>query len=198
MQNSENLISPTGNILYNALEYYDKNTEKYEEIFKKVHYISFIPIKTETAHSIIVFYDHRKRELFRSRYEIIGQYDNSIKTWTWAWAIARFFKNSTTIIRKIINYGFNLDNSSESLFLKTELITSRFKITNDIQLDIHAAISSYLSKQKIVFKYYKYSMFGHNDLYNNIRDIPKEEEGKYIIFYLFLLDDMSEDNEKIV
>jgi hypothetical protein len=198
MQNNENTVSSTGNILYNAFEYYDKNTEKYEEIFKKVNFISFILIKSEAAHSVMVFYDYRKRELFRSRYEIIGQYDNIVKTWTWSWAIARFLKNSTIIARKIINYGFNLDDSPGSLFLKTELITSRFKITNEVQLDIHAAVSSYLSKQKIVFKYYKYSMFGSNDFYNNIRDVPENEKDKFILFYLFLLDDMSEENDEMI
>jgi hypothetical protein len=59
-------------------------------------------------------------------------------------------KNSTYTSRKILNYGLDLGPNQE--YLKSELITSRFRITNPIQLDIHTAISSYLSQIPTIFQ----------------------------------------------
>ena len=57
-------------------------------------------------------------------------------------------KNQINLIKKVLNYGINLDN--DSIFLKSELITSRFKIVNSLQLDMHLAIASYISKEPFV------------------------------------------------
>ena len=175
------------NLISDSLEYYDNNTEKYNDFFKKVRYIKFADVMKDMQHNVIFMYDNSKQQILKSRYEIIGVYNNKSRTWTWAWSIPRFRKNTTHIARKIINYGMDLD--PESRFLKTELITSRFRITNPIQLDIHAAIASYLSKKYLVYKYVSYINFTIDQSgLVDITNIPKENKDEYSIYYMFLLD----------
>jgi len=96
-------------------------------------------------------------------------------------------------------YGTELD--SQQNFLKSELITSRFKINNSIQLDIHASIASYLSKKPMIFKM---KQFKNKEIKNNLINIKYPDYSKkiltsdidvneqstedYIEYYLFLLD----------
>ena len=181
------------NLISDSLEYYDANSEKYQDILKRIKYVKFVDVMNDMQHNVIYMYDNNKNLLIKSRYEIIGVYNNKSRTWTWAWSIPRFRKNTTYIARKIVNYGMDLD--PESRFLKTELITSRFRITNPIQLDIHAAIASYLSKKYIVYKYISYVNFTAdiNGLVD-ITNISKDNIDEYSIYYMFLLDKDSVDS----
>lgn len=175
------------NLVPDSLEYYDKNVEKYSHLFTNIKYIKFVGGATDMDFSYIYFYDDDRKEILHSRYENIGVYNNKSHTWTWAWSVPRFYKNTTHIARKIINYGMELN--PESNFLKTELITSRFRISNFIQLDMHIAIASYLSKKPIVYKFYSYSSFRADvDGLFDITNIPTNEKEEYTIYYLFLLD----------
>ena len=102
------------------------------------------------------------------------------------------------LLRKILNYGVELEPTNN--FLKTELITSRFRVTNKIQLDIYSAIVSYLSKKPRVIKI---------KIFNNTRFVVLEDSetltdvtepliyknnddgnnlNRYTEYYLFLLD----------
>lgn len=168
-----------------SLEYYDSNNEKYGSLFKNITYIKFI-VEEESQHNIIVYYDSDKKEVFRSRYEIIGLYNSNTNTWTWAWAIPIFKKNNTNIVRKIWNYGAVL--SPKEQYLKTELITSRFRVADPIQLDIHVALASYLSKTPVVYKMYNYMQdIGDLDI-DGYLNIKKETKDNYTLYYMFLLD----------
>jgi hypothetical protein len=181
------MTQPNNNLIPDSLEYYDKNTEKYDSLFNNIKYIKFVDGKTDMDYSFIYFYDENKKEILHSRYENIGVYNNKSHTWTWAWSVPVFFKNTTQIARKIINYGMEL--GPESKFLKTELITSRFRITNFIQLDMHVAIASYLSKRPVVYKYISYMSFKADvDRLVDITNIPEYEKEDYTIYYMFLLD----------
>ena len=82
-----------------------------------------------------------------------------------------------------------MDLDPEFSFLKTELVTSRFRITNPIQLDIHVAIASYLSRQYVVYKYASYIdlIVDANGLVD-IVNIPKDKADEYSLYYMFLLD----------
>lgn len=171
------------NLVTDALEYYDNNCEKYKDQFKQVRYIRFENSQSDLNHGIIMMYDKEKKELFRSRYEILGTYYSQTKTWVWAWAVPIFRKNSTNIVRKILHYGTELD--PEARFLKTELITSRFRISDPIQLDIHTAIASYLSKKPVIYKWISY----HNTMSSMGEYIDtKPHNTEYISNVLFLLD----------
>lgn len=174
-------------LVVNALRYYDKNNDLYTKIFNKIKYYSFQLSEFDMEHNIIIFYDRKKNEIFRSRYEYIGIYNPLVEIWIWAWAIPVLKKNQTGLIRKVLNYGVNLD--SDSIFLKSELITSRFKITNVLQLDMHVAIASYISKQGCVIPIIdnQSPVIEHDgqDITKISTDI---NENTILVNYLYLLD----------
>lgn len=171
-------------LIKNALNYYDKNNQKYEDKFKNVRYVSSdYSDSKDTEQTIKYFYDENFKLLFKSRCEYIGILNEKYGIWSWAWSIGFFKKNETNIIRKILLYGTELD--PKSMFLKSELISSRFKITNKIQLDIHLAIVSYLSKKSIVFCQ-NYSTKIIDNKYIDIFDITNDVSK----IYLFLLDEI--------
>jgi hypothetical protein len=176
-----------------ALEYHDNNTELYGNLFKNVKYIKFVQAGNDMEHNVIMFYDNNKNEIFRSKYELIGLYNTNSNTWTWAWAIPTFKKNNTNIIRKIWNYGAVLDPGEK--YLKTELITSRFRVADQIQLDIHVGIASYLSKNPLIYKHYIY-MQQKTDPDGYIQTRPDTDRNNETIYYMFLLDHKNINNEK--
>jgi len=147
-----------------SLEYYDSNNIKYNKLFKLKSY----PVDKSmliNGDSMMVFLDNEDNELFRLRYEYIGlvinEKDSNI--WIWSWNLPSIPKNQTNIARKIWNYGATLDLSNSygetldvynsNIYLKTELTTARIVMTDDIQLDIHLAIASYIGKQPLIYKY---------------------------------------------
>lgn len=173
-------------IVSDALQYYDKNFEEYEYLFKDIKYVSFETKENDTEHNIIYFYDKNKKEVCKSQYEIIGTYNKTSNIWMWAWSNPEFSKNSVYISKKILNYGIDLDK--ESKYLKTELIFGRFRISNTVQLDMHLALASYLSKIPVIFKYNAVAdpkIHDHNKI--ELTNDPKPDDF-YVTYYLFILD----------
>lgn len=192
--NSELINNTDITLVNNAFEYYDKNNEKYMDKFNNVVYISLERKLNDLEHSILSFYDKDLKLLFSYKFERIGMYDKKSNIWSWAWTIPYFNKNETNIIRKILNYGVELN--ANSIFLKTELVTSRFRITNNAQLDLHCAIASYLAKKPLIFKY---KFFSNpeiiEDKYVNILypkyTYDKDQIETYeIVNYVYLLDEI--------
>jgi len=180
----------TISLVRDALEFFDKGQDKYRDEYKNINYISIEENLNDLEHNIIIFYDIYFKEISSHKYEWIGIFDIKSNLWTWAWAIPYSPKNETNIIRKILTYGVELDQTSVSL--KVELITSRFKITNKVQLDIHCAIASYLSKKQKIFSY---KVYGSTRIINNKfvdilnPDIENKNSDNYeLISYIFLLD----------
>ena len=180
-------MSQSINIVVNSLENYDKNMEKYDKLMSKIKYYKLILNESDLEHSKIVFYNKNNNKLFESRYEIIGLYNNMSSTWVWAWSVPFFYKNSTYISKNILNYGLDIPPSPDNKFLKSELITSRFRISDKVQLDLHVAIASYVSKKPLIYKLiYKPESFeqeGQFEVYDE-----STENDDYVIMYLFLLD----------
>ena len=87
------------------------------------------------------------------------------------------------MVRKIWNYGAILDPSEK--YLKTELITSRFRIADTIQLDIHAGIASYLSKYPMIYKHI--DLFNKADVHGLV-EVVEPTTTNYMTYYMFLLD----------
>ena len=202
---AEENTTPDIDLVCDSLEFYDKNTEKYKKIIDKITFVKFEESINDHEHNYIYLYDEDKNELFNSRYEYIGLFEPKINIWTWAWAIPAINKKNTNIVRKLLMYGTELDPQQN--FLKSELITSRFKINNNIQLDIHASIASYLSKKQVVFKM---KQFKNKQVKNNLINIKypeyftktslsssdeenndDEENNNYVEYYLFLLDNIT-------
>jgi hypothetical protein len=192
--NNELINNTDITLVNNAFEYYDKNNEKYMDKFINVVYISLDRKQNDLEHSILSLYDKNLKLLFSYKFERIGMYDKKSNIWSWAWTIPYFNKNETNIIRKILYYGVELN--SNSIFLKTELVTSRFRITNNAQLDLHCAIASYLAKKPLIFKY---KFFSNpeiiEDKYVNILypkyTYDKDQKETYeIVNYVYLLDEI--------
>lgn len=167
-----------------ALEYLDTNNEIYNGVLKNAKYVKFIHAESDLEHNKIVYYNKNKEEIFRSKYEIIGLYNSTSNTWTWAWAIPSFEKNTTNIVRRIWNYGALLDPNVR--YLKTELITSRFRVADPIQLDIHVSIASYLSKNPLIYKHYHYINAKLDT--DGLLHIDEGDDKNYTIYFMFLLD----------
>jgi len=141
------------NIVNDALEYYDRNNEKFKNLKKRIKYIKYADAEPGDIEGVkLLFYDEDKNELFRSRIEILGKYYNNINTWVWGWSLPGIDKSLTSIIRKVFLYGtdINIQNPANVL-LKNELITSRFRVVDNVQIDIHCAIASYLAKKPFIF-----------------------------------------------
>jgi hypothetical protein len=189
-EETEDNIDKSVILIKDALEYYDKACDKNKDKFIKINYISIDHNDKDLEHSIITLYDSNLKEISTHKYESIGVYDIKSQIWTWAWAIPILNKNETNIIRKILNYGTELDKTA--LSLKLELVTSRFIISNKTQLDIHCAIASYLSKKPNILSY---RIFGSAKVIDNKYidvlnpDTELKNTNNYdLLYYIFLLD----------
>ncbi len=171
------------NIIQTAFSYYDKNNEKYELKFMNVQYVDFKKNKNDNERSSINMYDEDNKLLFTYKYELIGVYYGITNTWSWGWSLSNFKKNTIYTSRKILEYGLDLDN--DNVFLKTELVTSRFKISNPIQLELHLAIASYLSKTPLIYKL----TYKTKDLDTLAKTkITNSSSGEHTTYYLFLFE----------
>jgi len=182
-------MSDNTDLVVNALEYYDKNNEKYKDFLKSIKYIKFKVEENDLEHNKIIMFDKNKKEIFTSRYEVIGLYSSVSNMWIWGWSLPQYKKNTTTIVRKLWNYGAELDVNSH--FLKRELITSRFRISDPIQLEIHTAIATYLSKKPLIYKHtIKYDTVKDEDFVPVLdQNINKyNETSDYNTYYMFILD----------
>jgi hypothetical protein len=181
-------------LINNAFEYYDKFNEKYKDKFNDVVYISLERKENDLENSVLSFYNKQLKLLFSYKFERIGLYDTKSNIWSWAWTIPYFNKNETNTIRKILYYGAELN--TKSMFLKTELVTSRFRITNNSQLDMHCAIASYLAKKQLIFKYKFFSnpeIIDNkyvNILYPKYTYEKDQTENYELIHYVYLLEEI--------
>ena len=161
-----------------SLEYYDKNKKEYNEFIKNIDKIERIQTDKDMEKNKIIFYNKKNKVLLESEYEIIGIFYKKFNAWIWSWAMPTLKKNEVMISRKLLNYALDIDinreENSQFRYIKTELITSRTRVTNKLQLDIYLALVSYLSKKKFIYK----RRFHLSDEPNN-----------YIDYYLFIIND---------
>ncbi len=183
-------VSPDITLVRDSLVYYDNNYEIYKKKLKNINYLKIVKSNNDHQQDEIHFFDQDKKFLFKSRYEFIGIHEPQLQLWSWGWSIPYLNKKSTNIIRKILNYGVELEPTAH--FLKSELITSRFRINHPIQLDIHSAIASYLAKKPVI---YRFKYFENANYVDNLIDVKKEGiientelTSKHIFYFFYLLD----------
>lgn len=175
----------TRQIITNALSHYDKNMEANDKEFNEFKYYFFEQRRTDDLdRNVVVFYDKDRKEIKRYKYEYVGIYHSDGQIWTWTWALAKVPKNLSALSKKILNYGLDMTVSKDNLFLKTELITSKFLIDDAIQLEIHLAISSYIAKVKKVFAIHV-TAESFTDAPYKINKTPQKGG---ITYYLYLFD----------
>jgi len=152
-------------IISNALLYYDTNDDKYGSFFDKVYYVSYF------EGGYIIFYGKNKEELFRSRYEYIGNYDYDTTIWTWSWSMYAVPKKYIQTSKKLLLYGLDIDDPSLAI-IKFSLITSRIKLTHFTQLDYQIALASYLSKKDCIFNLRRtYPKDPNEDIFIDVKNI---------------------------
>jgi len=137
-------------LINNALLYFDKQNNKYSKL------INITDTTIDRSKNIIIF------DKVEYKYEILGVFDNTTNIWMWAWMIPEFIANETTTVKKLLNYGLKISPITVSdkipddkMYLKTQLLNSRFMLNDYFQLELHLAIASYLVKDNMKFIYYK-------------------------------------------
>ena len=177
-------------LVKDALEYYDNNTEKYSNFLKKVKQIKFYLSSGDIDPDYIYFFDKDEKLIHKSTYQVIGT--RFMNIWTWAWSIPTFHKKNLNTIIQILKYGIELDTikNPENMIVKTELITSKFEISDPIQIDMHLAIVSYLSKSPLIFNYIEPEEFKSEQiLYDeDIINIVEDKKNDNLKYYLFIID----------
>ena len=141
-------------LITNALQYYDSNMEKYENIFEGLSY-KFIYPENNYGYIKLKFYNDADEFQFETRFEIFGEYFQDKKLWIWAWATSRMKQNMINVSRQLWLYGSKL--TSENKFLRVLLTTSRFRLSNIKHVDTHLAISAYLTKTSFLYRLYIYN-----------------------------------------
>jgi hypothetical protein len=173
-------------IIRNSLEYYDSFQPKIQEILNKIHKIKIID--NVNINDEFVFYDIDDKPFFKSRIEQLGMFVPQDNSWKWSWAIPFAKYYNTLISRKILEYAFTL-NSSTDLHLKSTLINSKLIISNQYQIDIYLALSSMLSKKPFILKYYLLNTDQNKEnkiYYKKILNDPNRK--KFISVYVLLID----------
>jgi len=139
-------------IVDKALIHYDVQNNKYSK------YLETDNISVDRQTNMITFPDI---DTIEYKYEILGVFDNTTRIWIWGWMSPEFMFNETEIVRKLLNYGLKITPSivnrvtDDRLYLKTQLVNSRFLLDDSFQLDLHLALSSYLAKDNFKFIYSK-------------------------------------------
>jgi len=156
-----------GNIIKKSLDNYELRNNEFRE-FIKDDQVSFDRINNK-----ITFIE--KKKFFR--YNVLGMFDKSNNVWFWGWMMPLFYTNEFDITIELLNYGLKINPtpvnriSNDKLYIKTQLINSRFLLDNFFQLEIHLALSCFLVKDKIKF------------VYPRKRKLDKDKE---IILYYFI------------
>ncbi len=159
------------NLIDKAFDYYDNHNNEYSK------YIKSDNITLDRDKNIIKFNDFNQSVF---KYEFLGIFDNTTNIWMWAWLVPEFMYNETNIVRKLLNYGLKISPTpsirlnNEKLYLKTQMVNGRFLLYDEFQLDLHLAISSYLSKDFFKFIYYK-------------KKYLDKEKTKYITVYYLII-----------
>jgi hypothetical protein len=138
------------NLIKKSLEYYDKQQTKHK------YYCNNIDLIVNNKETIITIVDSENINniKLKTRYEILGMFDNQTKVWIWAWLLPFLNLTETVISRKLLEYGLKLEpnsNTDDHLYVKSQLLNSRLLIEDSIELDIHLALVSYLVKDLYLF-----------------------------------------------
>lgn len=191
-----------------SLEKYDKNSDIYDNMFKNIYSVKYIMNDSEIDYDQVLFYDKDGKKIIEANYEIAGTYFVKKTVWIWPWSDATYNKKLITKSKNLLLYGLKL-SSEQNFSLKLELINSRFLITDPIQIDIHLAIASELSKNPCIFRiavpiraedieesevFLGENMENRDDIRMKIykdKDIDDIEKFKLVYFFLFNIKEMS-------
>jgi len=136
------------------LDNYDKSNKKYYDLINN----DDIKIDYKDSHIYIKFFENKKT-VYEGKTTILGTMDLESKVWLWSWVTPNFTIEETKDARDILNYGLALEPNSNStihFYIKSHFVNSRIFFNTDITLDIHLALSLYITKRgKFIYPRHK-------------------------------------------
>ena len=135
------------NFIKTRLDILDKSKLIYKKYINTTDYIR------DKDKGILIF---KKNDeiIYSGKFSLFGIFDINTKVWIWSWATPNYIINDTIESKKILEYGLTLEpptNSDIQYYIKSHLVNSRLFFENEIFLDIHLALSLYLSKAKFIY-----------------------------------------------
>lgn len=128
------------------LDNFDKINKKYYDLINNENVnIGYIGDEIN-----IKFLNEENKEVYEGKGTILGTFDFEGQVWLWSWVSPNFTIEDTKDARAILNYGLGLEPYSNSIihfYIKSHFINSRIYFNTDITLDIHLALSLYITKR---------------------------------------------------
>lgn len=127
------------------LDYFDKSNKKYYDLVTNKN----ITLEEKDNHTIIKFFKDEK-VVYEGKSSFLGTMDIESKIWLWSWVTPFAPLEQTKDARDILNYGLALEpdsNSNIHFYIKSHFVNSRIYFNTDITLDIHLALSLYITKR---------------------------------------------------
>lgn len=125
------------------LDLLDKSKSKYEDLINT----SNVEFSSNNSDIMIKFKGDTE---YKAKASLLGAFDSNTKLWLWAWAIPSFNFDEIKDAKNILEYGLMLEpntNSKIHYYIKPHLVNSRLFFESDVFLDIHLALSLYISKK---------------------------------------------------
>jgi len=138
------------------LNYLDESNNKFKHLIK----ISPENVNQYNDTQTIIFKE-KDIEIYEGKSTTLGTFDLNTKIWLWAWVSPYFTSKETKHSKDILEYGLKLEPDSNSIihfYLKNHLVSSRLYFDTDIALDVHLAISLYITKTKFIYLKYDKSL----------------------------------------
>jgi hypothetical protein len=140
--------------MLNSFKIYDKKNNEYKKL------INDHDIYLDKEEGLIIF----NKINMKFKYELLGIFDNTNLIWIWSWMIPSISFNKMLLSKKVLDYGLNLEtkNNDDTIYLKTQFLNSRFKIDNNLQLEINLILSTYIIREDFLFLYPLEYKFNNN------------------------------------
>jgi hypothetical protein len=138
------------------LDNFDKSNKQYAE---------YIEMAEDDAYNLenksirllennIISFKKDNKLIFEDKASILGIFDINTNVWLWAWTSPTFTQEELKDSLDILKYSLSYDpksNSNIHKYIKAHFTCSRINFDKDIYLNIHLALSLYISKKKFIY-----------------------------------------------
>jgi len=138
------------------LDNFDKSNNEYAEYIEMAqddaYNLGDNPIRLPENN--LITFNKNNKVIFQDNASILGIFDIKTNVWLWAWASPSFTQEELKDSLDILKYSLSYDpksNSNIHKYIKAHFTCSRIHFDKDIYLDIHLALSLYISKKKFIY-----------------------------------------------
>lgn len=150
-------------IIQKTMKLYDDANKKNKKLFDRVVKFRFEGDKGEHKYKYVqdtnlnkaYAFDKNNKKIFVADVALISIHIKNFNLWCWGWALPYFHKNMTWHVKRLFEYGYNIvikERYKIDALIKSMLITSRFIIKEQYNLDILLALTMYLTKSNGIIK----------------------------------------------